>query len=106
MSVKIYGSDIFLTRGDTLRINISIRNYTPVDGDYLRFAMKKQYGDDFPILLNREIPIDTMVLQLDPIDTKDLIMGETYVYDIELTKANGDVDTFIAGTITIENEVC
>lgn len=40
------------------------------------------------------IPTSTMILHLDPEDTKDLGFGE-YVYDVELTFANGDVDTFI-----------
>lgn len=105
MSVKINGTNIFLTRGDTLKLKVNITNYTLAKGDYLRFAMKERYGDDVPVLLNREIPNDTMMLQLDPMDTKKLTMNKAYVYDIELTKANGDVDTFIKGSLTIENEV-
>jgi hypothetical protein len=35
-----------------------------------------------------------MILHLEPDDTKGLGFGE-YVYDVELTFANGDVDTFI-----------
>ena len=35
-----------------------------------------------------------MVLRINPADTKALGFGE-YTYDIEITFANGDVDTFI-----------
>ena len=55
--------------------------------------MKKDYYDKEPLLLIN-IPIDTMILVITPEDTKSLEFGK-YVYDVELTKANGDVDTFI-----------
>ena len=35
------------------------------------------------------------MLHLEPNDTKTLDVGE-YVYDIQLTTSDGDVDTFIA----------
>lgn len=50
-------------------------------------------GDTF-----KDIPIDTMMLTLEPQDTADLNFGK-YVYDIQLTKANGKVDTFISKAI-------
>lgn len=39
-----------------------------------------------------------MMLTLEPQDTADLNFGK-YVYDIQLTKANGKVDTFIPKAI-------
>ena len=57
-------------------------------------------------MIYRAIPIDTMLLVLYPTDTQTLEFG-TYVYDIQLTKANGDVDTFITASkfkITAEVE--
>lgn len=45
-----------------------------------------------------DIPIDTMKLAIKPEDTKNLAFGK-YVYDIELTKANGEVDTFITKAV-------
>lgn len=76
--------------------------YTPVEGDIVRFAMKRpnmlpdgsDYEDTVPIVY-KEIPIDTMILELEPGDTKTLSCGK-YVYDIEITLADGFVDTFIA----------
>ncbi len=99
MSCKIKGSTISLTRGDTCNIRVKIliddkgEEYEPKTGDRVRFAAKKTYRDSVPMIL-KEIPIETMVLKLDPEDTKNLDFG-TYIYDIELTKNNGDVDTFI-----------
>ena len=98
-SVNDRTNRISLTRGDTFNAKVSITDsegaaYVPNEGDKIRFAMKKNYDDEEPLLLIN-IPIDTMILVITPEDTKSLEFGK-YVYDIELTKANGDVDTFIA----------
>lgn len=98
MSFRVNGTTIYLTRGDTFRAVITISNpdgsiYTPQEGDKVRFAMKEDI-DSEELLIFRDIPIDTMELVLFPGDTKGLEYGN-YVYDIQLTKANGDVDTFI-----------
>lgn len=96
--LKISGTRIELTRGDTMRVHIDLTYqsgtaYTPAAGDSIRFAMKKRYKDETCVIL-KDIPIATMILELDPEDTKDLGYGE-YVYDIQMTFANGDIDTFI-----------
>ena len=96
---------ITLTRGDTFFAEVQIKRdnepYTPEVGDRVRFALKHSrlnpdgtdYRETDPLIL-KEIPIDTMILRLDPEDTKPLGFGR-YVYDIEITFANGIVDTFI-----------
>lgn len=95
---EIKGKDIYLTRGDTFRAQVGLQykdggEYTPVTGDRIRFALKRRYNDNFPVFI-KEIAIGDLILQIDPEDTKRLNFGE-YVYDIEITFANGDVDTFI-----------
>lgn len=99
MAFKINGTTISLTRGDTLRVKIDIINpdgsiHVPESGDSVRFAMKAKYTDKDPVL-EKDIPTDTLLLVLNPNDTKTLKMPFDYVYDIEYTYANGDVDTFI-----------
>lgn len=98
---------ISLVRGDTLKMQIEIlindEPYTPVFGDKVRFAMKQTYSSS-RVLINKNIPIDTLILHLEPKDTKKLSFGD-YVYDIEITFSNGDVDTFIRGTFKIEPEI-
>lgn len=96
---KTLGNNITLTRGDTLQLKVSLYNqdgteYEPASGDVIRFAMKKNYTDAEP-LLNITIPNDTLMLTLQPADTSQLDFGP-YVYDLEITKADGTVDTFIA----------
>lgn len=110
MSFKVNRNTIYLTRGDTFKAVLTISYpdgsiYTPLEGDTIRFALKQSIDDEECIIF-REIPIDTMLLVIYPEDTKELEFG-TYVYDIQLTKANGDVDTFITASkfkITAEVE--
>ena len=109
MSYSISGTTITLTRGDTMAARVSITKsdgelYVPVEGDKIRFAMKEKYTDEEPLIV-KDIPIDTMELLLNPEDTSNLNFGK-YVYDIQLTKANGVVDTFITkAVIRITEEV-
>lgn len=99
MSVSINGTTITMTRGDTLRTTIVLEDdqhnkYIPQEGDRIRFAMKKSYEDEEPLIV-KAISIEDLELVLNPEDTKDLPQPSSYVYDIEITYANGDVDTFI-----------
>ena len=103
MSYSVDGNRITLTRGDSLYVEIGLKRgtqtYTPQEGDKIRFALKStkvvggEYADKAPLIL-KTIPNDTLILHLAPGDTKPLPFGD-YVYDVELTYANGDVDTFI-----------
>lgn len=97
--IKLSGTTIKMTRGDTLRLNLTLKDeegneYTPLIGDKIRFAMKQTYNDAEPLIL-KDIPIHTMQLVLNPEDTKNLPQPATYVYDLQITYTNGDVDTFI-----------
>lgn len=116
MSSSVKGREIQLTRGDTLQVLVTItkdgEEYTPQDGDSVRFALKHEklnakrtdYKDEEPLII-KDIPIDTMILELEPEDTKDLDFG-TYVYDIEITFEDGVVDTFIpAARLNLTEEV-
>ena len=110
MSLEVKGKKITLTRGDTLELKVTMWNkttkeeYIPEEGDVIRFAMKKEYTDPEP-LLRVNIPTDTQKLHLNPSDTKNLEVGP-YVFDIEITYASGDVDTFInKGTLILTEEV-
>lgn len=110
--VEINGTTITMVRGDTAKISISIKDaegnaYTPAEGDSIRFAAKHKYTDSTPVIL-KQIDTGTMVLTIDPEDTESLGMGSAqgrYVYDIEITQADGTVDTFIRGQLTLLEEV-
>lgn len=107
---SINGTNIVLTRGDSLIITLSLTKdgqaYIPAEGSTIRFAMKEKYSDsDEDVKLVKSIPIDTLTLEFLPEDTKSLVMKKKYVYDIQLTDENGRVDTFISGTFTVGEEV-
>ena len=110
--VEIKDTTITMVRGDTARISVSIKDaegdpYIPAEGDSIRFAAKKKYTDT-TVALYKDIDIGAMLLTIEPEDTKDLQMGSIkgrYVYDIELTQADGTVDTFIRGDLVLLEEV-
>ena len=107
--VNIRNNVVAITRGDTLETTVSIefgsgKDFIPSDGDKIRFALKKRYNDAKPIII-KNIDGDDLILRLDAEDTKILSPGR-YVYDIELTTAEGHVDTFIdRGELYVTEEV-
>lgn len=107
IAVNKWSNKIELTRGDTARIQIAINTddgtYTPEEGDVVRFAMKKKHTDDTAIL-EKSIPINTLLLELLPEDTAALDRG-SYVYDVEITLASGEVYTFIEGAFILRGDV-
>ena len=98
--VRINDTTITMTRGDTLEVLVELFQpdgsvYPVQPGDRIRFALKQSYSDREPLLL-KEIPHDSMVLRLEADETRRLQAGGVpYVYDIEITMADGTVDTFI-----------
>ena len=106
---------IYLTRGDTFQTQVTIKQngepYTPEEGDKIRFIAKRdelnhnktQYLDKDPLIV-KEIPVDTMILKLNPEDTANLDFG-TYAYNIEIIMIDGRVDTFISDKLYLEPEV-
>lgn len=110
MSVRIKGSTIVMTRGDTVNVKVNIfshdgESYIPTDEDGIRFALKKDYSDAVA-LIEKIIPTDTCILRLDSIDTTVLEQPGEYVYDIQITMSDGTVDTFIPnGRLIVKEEV-
>lgn len=100
---------ITLTRGDSFIARVDIvdcmgNEFIPSEGSTLRFALKEDYNDQRPILVI-DIPVDTMILELKPEQTKYLSFGN-YVYDIQLTTVEGLVDTVIPkGRLKLSEEV-
>lgn len=96
----VNGTTISMTRGDTFKAIIRIldeheNEYTPDSTDRIIFTAKKSY-DDSNVVLEKEIPVDSMLLHIRPEDTKPLNQPARFVYDIQLLKEDGSVYTFIA----------
>lgn len=99
MSSSIKGTSIKLTRGDTFRCLVEPIGddgtvYVLEDGDSCRFRCVRRKGDS-DALIEKAIDPETMILSLAHSDTASLNFG-TYFYDVQLTKADGDIDTFIS----------
>lgn len=112
---EVDGTNIKLTRGDSFYCQLTVNQgedpYVFQEGDELRFALKRKLmtpggGNyaDCEALITKTIPTDTLILALAPADTKALKFG-SYDYDIQLTFADGAVDTFINGDFEILPEV-
>lgn len=101
-------NEIKITRGDTLRVKFVAKKdgkpYVYQTGDVLNFYAKKD-GSSGNAEIEATIDPATGELYLSSDVTKSM-KASKYVYDIQLTKANGDVDTIInMATISIKNEV-
>ena len=95
---EIKDNNITVTRGDTFEALLTIYAmddtvYHPVEGDTIKFALKRTPYDRKPII-EKDIPTDSLLLALSADETKKLPFNE-YMYDIRLLKANGIINTFI-----------
>lgn len=103
---SINGNNITLTKGDTLRCQVNITQdgepYELQEGDSVVFAMKRNFLSD-TVLLSKTLP-SSLLLILNPEDTKQMQTGD-YVFELEMTFANNDVDTFVQGKFSLTPEV-
>lgn len=92
---------VSLTRGDTARISVTIKNsitgqtYVMQSGDTLKFTVKKSVKDS--TFAFQKVSTGTNSFRIDPTDTNTLSFGK-YVYDVQLTTANSEVYTVIEPT--------
>ena len=94
--LKVTGSDVQLTRGDTAFFNLSITlddgtAYYRESGDKLIFTIKKSYNSEYEYVQKE---ISELSFAITPEDTRELDYGN-YWYDIELTTVDGGVYTVI-----------
>lgn len=102
-------NNITLTKGDTLTLTVSLikedQPYTPEVGDVIRFACSKGFVGEtaYELKFSEPIPNDTLTVTI-PAATTALLEYKTYNYDVEITHADGSVDTVIVATLTITGE--
>ncbi len=95
-----------LTRGDTGLYSMSLYDedgaeYIPTEGDTLTFYLLKKDCDDMTeALLVKDIPWNTMTLELEPQDTENLSVG-TYAYRIKLIDEEGRKYTVVKSKLKI-----
>ena len=95
-----------LTRGDTRMYSITLYDaegseYIPSEGEAITFYMMQKDCDDLTeAILVKDIPTDTMQLELEPSDTKDLKTG-SYAYRIRLRDTVGHEWTVVKSKLKI-----
>lgn len=110
----INGQDIYMTRGDTESITLSIFDeegnlipFSNANGDIVYFTVKAstQTGTvSFQKTITIFTPEGEAIVEIVPNDTKDLRYGD-YVYDVQINK-NGNVTTVVKpAKFVIQEEV-
>jgi len=95
---KIEYGKIFITRGDSAAFDIQVRQpdkrtiYELSDGDVLTFTVKAS-DTEIEYLLQKT----GQTIHIDPVDTQKLAYGR-YLYDVQLTFADGTINTIIPPT--------
>lgn len=94
--LKVMGTKIWLTRGDSAFLQLTIMNedgtpYEMQDGDIVLFTVKRSVNDKDLLFQKR---MDNGVVEITPEDTENLAYGD-YVYDCQLKTFEGIVQTFI-----------
>lgn len=106
--------NITMTKGDTpsFKLNLTTKDeegdvipYEVKEDDQIIFAVKQKANDE-QVLINIEIPHDTMILKIPQNQTKYLGVGK-YIYEISINNAEDDFhDTFITErTLELTTEV-
>lgn len=99
---KIDKNDIYLTRGDTAEFRPVIENYEAAENDKVIFAMKKARNNMEPALKIEVAAGENIVFTHE--NTVSLTSG-SYIYDLTLNQANGQISTFASGRFNLLGEV-
>lgn len=104
--MAIIKNDKELTRGDTGMYSITLydadgNEYIPDTNDTLTFYLMKKDCDDLTeAILTKDIPIETMQLELLPSDTAELATG-SYYYRIRLIDLVGHEWTVVKSKLKL-----
>lgn len=111
--MRTKGTEIFIVRGDSgfLQIYMSDREDNKIlfkAGDVLFLTVKSSSRTSkisFQKIVEIQTETDFVSVNIEPNDTKELSFGQ-YVYDIQLTRSNGDVHTIMMPSkFTIGDEI-
>lgn len=112
--MRINGTDIYITRGDSETINVSLFDQTDdtqrpfLSGDTVYFTVKtstQTTNKIFQYAITEFNEDGEALVHITPQDTKSLKYHE-YVYDVQMVKENGAVTTIITPSkFIVEEEV-
>lgn len=111
--MRINGTDIYMIRGDSESITVSCQKADDgskvnfVDGDIIYFTVKYSVNSEKKVLQKviTDFVDGNAIIEIKPEDTKEL-QFRSYMYDVQLTRADGTVTTIIPPSIFgVEGEV-
>ena len=110
--MNVSGTDLTITRGDTgaIRVAVSDAEGEPVpleDGDMIELTVRERLGASGKLLYKKvtEFVGGEALITIYPEDTSNLEF-RIYVYDVQLTRANGQVKTIVKPSkFVVGNEV-
>lgn len=93
--VNITDKNIFMTKGDTVKLSLVIKDkdnaiYTLQSGDLIKMAVRKPHSSHEEF----SITSDTNEIVIDKEVTQNINAG-VYEYDIQITFENGEVNTIV-----------
>lgn len=97
--LKVDNNFIYLTKGDTAYLTIELEDNDEFQvGDSVAFNVKRFLKNDAMYIIHKEVTVasnsSTIEIKIEPAETEDLNCG-LYYYDVQLTRANGDIFTII-----------
>lgn len=96
--LKVVNNTVTATRGDSVYLNIKLtkngEDYEMAEGDTLTLTIKKTTSSKKALISKT---FEDLTVKIESGDTDSLEYG-TYYYDVQLTSANGDIDTVIPPT--------
>lgn len=106
--MTVNGYSLEMTRGDSESITVTCDNHPFEPGDIVEMTARKRAGSGERAMYKRveEFSEDgTAIIAINPEDTAEMSFG-TYMYDIQLTFADGTVVTVIKpNSFTLLEEV-
>jgi hypothetical protein len=109
--MRINGTDIYMTRGDTEVITVSIEeNGTKipfVTGDKVYFTVKtstQTINKIFQVLVENFTPEGEAVIEILPSFTKNLKYAQ-YVYDVQMVRGSNVTTIVTASKFVVQDEV-
>ena len=96
--LTVIGNRIYLTQRDSAYLQINLKDnsgatYIPYAGDKIYFKVRKNIFSDTVVFV-KEIPVDTLILELTPADTVNLEIT-SYRYEVEVQSLLGQNFTVI-----------
>lgn len=83
--MRIDGTTIRMTRGDSETINLNIKGYEPTGNDFVEMTVRRNVNSD--VVFYRKLNVNengSAIIEIKPNDTEELQFG-AYVYDVQLT---------------------